>query len=55
MRERRVTMSEEEKQVLREIGKQRMRLKRASLNTERKNFYKKKRQRRHTKWASLKP
>ena len=34
MREWRVMMSEEEKQVHQEIGKQRMHLKRVSLNTE---------------------
>ena len=56
MREWRVMMSEEEKQVHQEIGKQRMHLKRPSLNTEQnQEFCKKERQRRHTKWASLKP
>ena len=50
------TESEEEKQVLREIGKQRMRLKGASLNTEQnQKFYKIERQNRRTKWVALKP
>ena len=39
MRQRRATMSEEERQVLREIVKHRMRLKRASLNTEQKQEF----------------
>ena len=48
-------MSEEDKQVLREIGKQRMCLKRASLNIEQKEVCKKDRERRRNKWTSLNP